>query len=105
MGSIETLLVVSHVVHYRHEGRLFAHGPYTREIEIWADLFPRVVIAAPGRDGRPSSDCIPLGRANISLCSQLETGGDSWVAKARQLIALPVLIWGLRRAMAGADAI
>jgi glycosyltransferase involved in cell wall biosynthesis len=102
---IRNLLVVSHVRHYRYKGRLYAHGPYAREIEIWADLFPRVTIASPCLEGTPSGDCLPLNRPNIAMAPQVDTGGRTWKAKIRQLFAMPRLIWGLSRAMRQADAI
>ena len=80
-----TLVIVSHVIHYEHEGRLYAYGPYAREIDIWADLFPVVAIAAPLRRQVPPQDCVPFGRANIEVIPQLETGGDDLSAKLRQL--------------------
>ena len=36
------LLILSNVIHYRHEGRLHAYGAYAREIDVWADLFTEV---------------------------------------------------------------
>jgi glycosyltransferase involved in cell wall biosynthesis len=102
---IDTLAIVSPVVHCQHDGRIFAYGPYAREIEVWADLFPRVVIAAPSRTTPPRGDDLPLTRPNVTLEPQLPTGGDSTLAKARQLVALPRLVRGLSRAMSRADAI
>lgn len=99
------LLVVSHVVHYRHEGRLFAYGPYAREIDIWADLFPQTVIASPCRDAPPPGDCLPFSRPNITIVPQWETGGTTLRAKLAQVLALPALAWDLGRAMRRADAI
>ena len=100
-----TLVIVSHVIHYEHEGRLYAYGPYAREIDIWADLFPVVAIAAPLRRQVPPQDCVPFGRANIEVIPQLETGGDDLSAKLRQLAALPIHVWKLGSAMARANAI
>jgi glycosyltransferase involved in cell wall biosynthesis len=103
--SIQKLLVVSHVVHYQRGERIYAYGPYAREIDIWADLFPRLAIAAPVRSEDPPGDCIPFTRSNIALIPQLETGGMSVSAKTRQILAVPSLLLGLGRAMTSADAI
>jgi glycosyltransferase involved in cell wall biosynthesis len=102
---IERLLVVSHVVHYEYGGCLHAYGPYAREIDIWADLFPTVAIAAPVRREKPPGDCLPFTRPNIELVPQLETGGTTALAKARQALAVPQLLYSLGRAMMSADAI
>jgi glycosyltransferase involved in cell wall biosynthesis len=103
--SISKLLIISAAVHYRHEGRLYAYGPYAREIDIWADLFPQVSIAAPCRAERPPGDCLPFTRSNIEVVAQKETGGDSLSAKLKQILALPWLVWGLSRAMRGVEAV
>jgi glycosyltransferase involved in cell wall biosynthesis len=103
--SIHTLVVVSHVVHYRYGGRLSAYGPYAREIDIWADLFPRVTIAAPLRDAEPPPDCIPFRRPNITIERQTEAGGDTWRDKVGLAAALPSLVIGLSRTLSRADAI
>jgi glycosyltransferase involved in cell wall biosynthesis len=100
-----TLVVVSHVVHYSHGGCLYAYGPYAREIDIWADLFPRVVITAPLRCQMPPGDCVPFDRTNISVLPQTETGGDTLREKAAQLVFLPVHLWRIAAAMWRADAI
>ncbi|HVG35707.1 MAG TPA: glycosyltransferase [Pyrinomonadaceae bacterium] len=103
--SISKLLIVSAAVHYRHEGRLYAYGPYVREIDIWADLFEQVKVAAPCRLEQPPGDCLPFARSNIDVLEQLETGGDDLRAKLKQILALPWLMWGLMKAMRGAEAI
>src|SRR5438552_673673 len=105
VSKLQRLLVVSHVLHYRHEGRLFAYGAYAREIDIWGDLFPEVLIAAPLRDEEPPGDAIAFSRSNITVLPQLETGGNALGAKAVQLLAIPAHLWRLLQAMRIADAI
>jgi glycosyltransferase involved in cell wall biosynthesis len=100
------LLVVSHVVHYHYEGRWFAYGAYTREIEVWADLFQNVTIAAPCQTGPPERDCLPFTRSNIALAPMHKTNGRNRREKLRQLfLVLPRLAWKLAQAMRHADAI
>ena len=105
MHRPEELLVISRVVHYRHAARLYAFGPYSREIDVWADLFPRLVIAAPLREERPPADWLPFTRPNIEISPQRETGGDTLMSKAAQVLALPSLVCRLRKTMRGAEAI
>ena len=102
---LRRLLVVSHVTHYQRGRHLYAYGPYAREIDIWADLFPEVRIAAPLRHDTPPDDAVAFSRANISIVPQKETGGETVGAKLQQVAALPRLVWGLSRAMRWADAI
>jgi len=102
---IQKLLVVSHVRHYRQGATLFAYAPYAREIDIWADLFPQLLIAAPLLEMAPPEDCIPFTRQNIHILPQQITGGDTLPAKARQILTLPWLIWDLSWAMRQTNAV
>ena len=105
MNNLRRLLVVSHVLHYRHGGKLYAYGPYAREIDVWADLFPELVIAAPCRNDPPPGDWVAFTRPNILIAPQREAGGDNWQAKVKQVLMLPRLVGDLRRTMRAADAI
>ena len=71
------LVIVSHVRHYLHDGKLSAYAPYSREIEVWADLFDEVIIAAPLWKAEPAGDCGPIRRANITVVPQREIGGET----------------------------
>ena len=105
MSAINRLLVVSHVPHYRHGGRLYAYGPYVREIDVWCDLFPQVVIAAPCHDGPPPGDGRAFARDNVSVFAIPKSGGDTIGAKLIQLFMLPWIVFRLCVAMQQADAI
>jgi glycosyltransferase involved in cell wall biosynthesis len=99
------LAVVSHVVHYRWRGKLYAYSAYAREIEIWADLFGEVVVAAPLRAEKPPGDCVAFAHGNITVRSQMEAGGNTWQSKAGLALALPVMAFQLGMAIRDADAI
>ncbi len=99
------LLITSHVIHYQHQGRLYAYGPYTLEIDQWADLFAEVEIASPCRQEAPPGDCLPFERANIRILPQKEAGGKTLGAKLGLIAAVPAMALGLTRAMRRADAI
>jgi hypothetical protein len=99
------LLIVETTIHYQHNGQLSAYAPYAREIDIWADLFSEVLIAAPCRNEVPPGDCAPFTRANISNAPQKETGGRTLKAKIVQAASVPGLIWSLGRVMRSAEAI
>lgn len=99
------LLIVTSIAHYKVGEFLYAYGPYTREIDIWADLFKKVLIAAPlGSDALPAH-CMPFTRNNISILPQLETGGVKYRHKMLQILALPIHFWKLSFAMLKVDAI
>lgn len=99
------LLIVSHVIHYQWQDRLWAYGPYAREIELWADLFPRVSIACPLHRELPPGDCLPFEHSNIDILPQPERGGETAWEKIRQVLSLPGMVWKLAAAMRQADAI
>ncbi len=105
MSDLQRLLVVSHVLHYEYDGRLYAYGPYAREIDIWGDMFAEVVIAAPVQRTAPPGDALPFQRPNISLSPQRETGGTTLLSKATQMLAIPGHLWRLACAMHRVDAI
>jgi len=99
------LLIISHVSHFRHADGYHAYTPYAREIEIWADLFAEVVIAAPCRDERPPANTCRINRPNVRVAPQLEVGGTTWRHKIGICLALLPLIITLSREMRKADAI
>ncbi|MCG3148776.1 MAG: D-inositol-3-phosphate glycosyltransferase [Verrucomicrobiae bacterium] len=93
------LLIVARMPHYRRDGRWHALGPYAREIDIWADLFPEVVIAGSVSDEPMPADCVPFSRPNISVVP-VSDGTGRWA----QLVRLPVMIAQLGRYLWRADA-
>ena len=99
------LLVVSHVTHYEFEGACYAYSPYAREMEIWADLFSEIVIAAPCHNEPPPPNASRIARRNVRIACQQEVGGTTWIKKLGIVAALPALIFALCREMWYADAI
>lgn len=103
--TVRKLSVVTSVIHYRHENQLWGFGPYVRELEIWADIFPELIIAAPCRTGQPPGDYLPIRRSNVSIHPIAQVGGTTLWAKLGALYRLPGMLWELRKAMRAADAI
>jgi glycosyltransferase involved in cell wall biosynthesis len=99
------LLVVSHVTHYKFEGACYAYSPYAREMEVWADLFSEIVIAAPCHHEAPPPNASRIARRNVRIACQQEVGGTTWLDKLGIVAALPSLIFALCREMWYADAI
>ena len=102
---VKRLLVVSSAMHYDRGGTFLSYGPYTREIDIWADLFEEVVIAAPCRTDAPPADCIPFTRTNIVVRPQREVGGNGLREKIALVAGVPAMALGLAKEMRRADAI
>lgn len=99
------LVIVSHVRHYKFNGRLHAYAPYAREVEVWADLFDEVAIAAPLSETEPAGDCPAIARSNVRVVPQRELGGETWAAKIKLAWHLPAMAWELCRALRQGDAI
>ena len=99
------LVVVTHVVHYRHAGRIYAYAPYAREMELWGGIFDAMMIAAPCREQEPPGDCAPIDVEKLSVQPQREVGGESWASKLKSISMLPVLMWELSQALCLGDAI
>src|ERR1700675_4187416 len=99
------LVIVTHVPHYECDGQLYTYAPYARELEVWADLFDDVVIAAPLRTTVPAGDCAPVARSNVRIIPQRELGGETSIAKIKLACYLPVMICELSRVLRQADAI
>ena len=99
------LVIVSNVRHHKFNGRFHAYAPYAREVEVWADLFDEVSIAAPLCETEPAGDCAAIGRSNIQISPQRELGGDTWSAKIKLLWKLPAMACELCRALRQGDAI
>lgn len=105
VGESRSILIVSHVTHYAHNGQIYAYEPYAREIDIWASMFSKVEIAAPLACGTPPGDTAPINSANLTIRPIPETGGTTLLAKAKQIASVPRLVWLLASAMRQADAI
>src|SRR5579872_629210 len=105
MHDPKKLLIMARVNHYWHEGRLHAYGPYARELDLWADLFPEVVIAGTCRDKVPPGDCAPFTRRNITMLRVREAGARGFIARLHQAVLLPLIICQLARHMRRADVI
>ncbi|MFL6200245.1 MAG: glycosyltransferase family 4 protein [Thermoanaerobaculia bacterium] len=99
------LCIVSHVVHYRHGGGIYAYAPYAREIEVWADLFSEVRIAAPCEEAPPPGDTAAIDRENVAMDPQPRAGGDSFGEKLKQIALLPLMVAAMAGALRKADAI
>jgi glycosyltransferase involved in cell wall biosynthesis len=105
MLSSINLLVITSARHYKDGDSLFAYGPYVREIELWADLFASIVIAAPCRLGPPPGDYLPFSSKRISIHPVSEMGGETIGAKLKQIAMLPKLVVELCSVMYRAEAI
>jgi glycosyltransferase involved in cell wall biosynthesis len=102
---VRTLVVVSATYHHRHGGQIWAYAPYARELAVWADLVPDLLVVAPEVEQPPPADTAPIERSNVRLHSLPATGGETLLAKVRQVLALPRLTMLVARSLRQADAV
>ncbi|HBP87971.1 MAG TPA: hypothetical protein DD706_09765 [Nitrospiraceae bacterium] len=103
--TIKTLVIITNVRHYEVSGKLYASGPYTLQIQPLADLFEKVLIAAPCQKGLPPSDCLPFANENILILPQKESGGRTFWEKFLLVVNVPRHVVELCRAMLKGDVI
>jgi glycosyltransferase involved in cell wall biosynthesis len=99
------LVIITNVRHYEVGGQLYASGPYTLQIQPLADLFEKVLIAAPFQKGLPPRDCLPFANRNISILPQKESGGRTVKEKFLLLVNVPRHVVELCRAMQKGEVI
>lgn len=104
MKEVKDVLIISHVIHYSWKGVIYAYGPYAREIDIWAELFSQITIAAPLKFQLPPSDSLPFNNNNIRIHAQLERGGNNWIDKFWQTVSFPIMVLSLAVEIIRADA-
>lgn len=105
LPGIRQLAVFSHVVHYRHEGGLYAYTPYARELLLWGQLCQRLTVVSPKGHGPPPADTARIELTNIELRPLPEIGGATWM---QRILRTPQTLWAALRILqfgAGADAV
>ncbi len=55
-------LVVTHVVHKKHQGRLYAYGPYIKEMNLWLKHTDDFILVAPVTETQPSPIDLPYDK-------------------------------------------
>jgi glycosyltransferase involved in cell wall biosynthesis len=62
-----TFSVITHVQHKKHKGRIYAYGPYVREMNIWFKFVDKVNVVGPLIDAEPSPIDIAYEHDNLSI--------------------------------------
>lgn len=100
------LLIVGHVLHKQVGDKIFAYGPYTREMNLWFKHVDRVTILAP-LEVVNEVDPIDLELVNtkIEMRPVKEFQTLSSKDKLMTLLKLPRIFWEVGKAMREADHI
>jgi glycosyltransferase involved in cell wall biosynthesis len=96
-------LVISHTPHYRKGGALAGWGPTVREIDALSGLFEELTHLAPVHNGPAPESSLKYQSPKVHVVPVPAAGGDSFLAKARLLILLPLYIAALLREIRRAD--
>jgi glycosyltransferase involved in cell wall biosynthesis len=60
-------VIFSGVTHHRVNGEMIAHGGFVREVDVWAKLFKRVMVAAIYSEAPPPADAVPYTQPNVTF--------------------------------------
>ena len=100
-----TFLIVTHVRHRRHNGKVYAYGPYVREMNLWFKHIDTALIVAPIEDGEPDPIDLPYEAEALHFLPvspfNLTTPGEM----AKTVFKLPVITMQIIRGMKKADHI
>ncbi len=97
-------LVITHVLHKRHNGRLYAYGPYVREMNLWFKNTDKVRVVAPVTDREPSALDMPYEK-DVDLHAVPAFSLTSPAEMIKTLAVLPFISLKIIRGMRWADHI
>ncbi len=96
--------VITHVRHKKHEGKIYAYGPYVREMNLWFNHVDEPVVVAPLYEEKPEPIHIPYNKEPAFYrvpAFSLTSAGEIF----KTLFKLPLIFWKVFRAMRHADHI
>ncbi len=100
-----TFLIVTHVRHRRHNGKVYAYGPYVREMNLWFKHIDKALIVAPIEDAEPDPIDLPYEAESLTFLPvpsfNLTTPGEM----AKTVFKLPAITLQIMRGMKQADHI
>ncbi len=94
-----TFAIITHVVHYPNDGKLYAYGPYVREMNIWAKHVNKLVIVAPIKKGGSAEINLPYDHAQIRVLKIPIISLTSFAEVIRTMILSPFIFIQIFRAM------
>lgn len=101
-----TLLIVTQLSHVFIDGKYYAYGPYTKEINIWTKYFSKVYIVAPCTvSEKISAINIPYSSTNIEFIRVPSFDFINPVNAIKALGIIPLIFWRIIWSMRKADHI
>lgn len=102
---VRKMLVITHCEHAQTVAGLTAYGPFVREMDVWAGLCGRLVMAAPASRGAAPGDAVAYASGNVRL---VELPNIGLTPRRRLLLAallLPACAVRLLRLLWQAEAV
>jgi len=100
-----SFLIISHVVHKNSDGKLFAYGPYVREMNLWLKYTDTVAIVSPTVNQKASEINLSYSHKNIKHHRIPNIQFTSFGSSILSIIKLPYIIFMLFKACLKADHI
>lgn len=99
------LVVITHTPHFKKDGKLYAYGPYVREMNLWFKQADAVVVVAPLSNDRPGAIHEAYTSQDVALHDIPAISFISFSEGSLALLRLPVIKWKIFQAMRKADHI
>ena len=101
-----TIGIVTDIHHwYDSDGRLCSFGPYVREIDLWSNIFGKVIIAGGVGRGPMPNYCQPYLRQDLKFIPIYHVPGNSWLNRLKRIINIPRIAIGTGRIIKSSDLI
>ncbi len=97
-------VVITHVLHKKHQGKLYAYGPYVKEMNLWLKHVEEFILVAPVVKEKPS----PIDLSYIKSPQILRTPSFSLTSPLeviKTLFKLPYIKWQIFKGMIKSDHI
>jgi glycosyltransferase involved in cell wall biosynthesis len=86
-----TITIVAHLPHSISGGKIYAYEAYVREIEIWSEIFTKVIIYTEVVDFRPDFP-VKILPDNCSVVKVPMKSGPSILSKIQRILQLPIVV-------------
>lgn len=104
--TLRTFLIISSTPHYRSEGRIYAYGPYVREMNLWLKNAGDLLVVAPLSEMiKPDPILEPYERGAVKFFVVPRFNTTTFRDILRTIFLLPGIILKIYRAMDLADHI
>ena len=97
--------VVTHVRHRRHNGKIYAYGPYVREMNLWFKHIDRAIVVAPIEEAEPDPIDLAYEAKELEFVSVPAFNLTTPTDILKTLLKLPYISWQITRGMIRAEHI